>query len=624
MVPRSIFCSACGVVLVIAVLQFSGCDAPDDDVRRELDKTPPITQVAISPPPPATQGYVGSAACTECHAGICEQYSQHPMGQSLGETLAASPIELESQDRIAVQSSSDGSVQKFYRVEQTDLQEFHHVIATADGEQLYDLKVPIDYAVGSGKRGRSYLTNRNGRIYMSALSWYSHENVWDLSPGYHHGNFEFTRRVTDRCLNCHAGRPNNIDDQANVFNASHPLHEQSIGCERCHGPAADHISFHQGSRRSSPDRMINPAKLEARRRDDVCLQCHLLGEERVTRYGRTDYDFRPGDLLTDTWVIFSKTGRTSDGEQTEAVSQAEQMLSSTCYVQSAGRLGCVSCHNPHRVPEAEKKHGFYREKCQACHAPDVNDCSESLEIRLAIANQNSCIDCHMPKLSATDIPHTSQTDHTVSRRPGQSSGSHENRSQPSGAVVFREDIDQIPKEELDRARAILWSIQAESSHQPLLARNAARLLQSWLENVADDLIASQFLGRALKTQGDFAGAADTWMSALERHPQNEELLAMMLNLSRDARQFEAGERFGRQLVELNPWESSYFEALAIILHESGKLPESIKMAERALELDPTATYIHEWLAEDLKATGDLENAARHKKMFDLLSTLPEQ
>ena len=51
--------------------------------------------------------------------------------------------------------------------------------------------------------------------------------------------------------------------------------EWNVGCEKCHGAGSLHVEFPVAST------IVNPAKLDAVRADDVCLQCHSQGQPRT-------------------------------------------------------------------------------------------------------------------------------------------------------------------------------------------------------------------------------------------------------------------------------------------------------------------------------------------------------
>src|SRR5262249_22694979 len=115
-----------------------------------------------------------------------------------------------------------------------------------------------------------------------------------------------------------------------------------------------------------------------------------------------------------------------------AVGQVEQMHASTCYVKSSekNKLGCISCHDAHRLPESEEKLSYYRAQCQKCHAQGgKKDCNVP-EAKRQKENGNSCYVCHMPRYGATDIVHTSMSDHRVPRRPLNASQPKVNMADP--------------------------------------------------------------------------------------------------------------------------------------------------------------------------------------------------
>ena len=60
-------------------------------------------------------------------------------------------------------------------------------------QALTDLAAEVQFAVGSGQRGRAYLIDHDGYLFASPLTWYPTKNSWDLSPGYEKRNARFTR-----------------------------------------------------------------------------------------------------------------------------------------------------------------------------------------------------------------------------------------------------------------------------------------------------------------------------------------------------------------------------------------------------------------------------------------------
>ena len=106
-----------------------------------------------------------------------------------------------------------------------------------DGRRLHELRRRIDYVMGSGSVARTYFTEENGRLFQLPLTWY-HGRGWDFSPGYELNNARFDRLLPDRCIACHGSYPQPIAFLEGKYAELRP----GIGCERCHGPGALHVS----------------------------------------------------------------------------------------------------------------------------------------------------------------------------------------------------------------------------------------------------------------------------------------------------------------------------------------------------------------------------------------------
>ena len=84
--------------------------------------------------------------------------------------------------------------------------------------------------MGSGNHGRSYLFNRDGHLYLSAISWFSAKQIWDLSPGFADLTLS-GRPIRVDCLVCHCNQAHAVKDTENAYQS--PIFEgYSIGCER--------------------------------------------------------------------------------------------------------------------------------------------------------------------------------------------------------------------------------------------------------------------------------------------------------------------------------------------------------------------------------------------------------
>jgi tetratricopeptide (TPR) repeat protein len=153
--------------------------------------------------------------------------------------------------------------------------------------------------------------------------------------------------------------------------------------------------------------VLNPAKLDAARRDSVCLQCHLEGETAVYRPDHSLATYRPGDALFDSVAYFVHQGEV--GPDGRATSQYEALLQSACKRASGDRMTCTTCHDPHAsetTATAAERVAFYRAKCLSCHTGAKFATEHHPE-------QPDCATCHMPRSKSEDIAHDQVTDHRI-------------------------------------------------------------------------------------------------------------------------------------------------------------------------------------------------------------------
>ncbi len=505
----------------------------------------------------------------------------------------------------------------------------HEKRVDSAGELMYDQAIPIAFTVGSGARGRSYLINHGGRLFVSAISWYANTGTWDLSPGYApRANPRFERRASEGCLACHAGRSVPRENEPDRF-ADVPFLEHSIGCERCHSAGRAHIEY-----RSKPatvegvDPIVNPARLTGAPRDAICNQCHLQGRRRVVRQGRTEFDFTPGMTLNDVWTTFVKTEGVETGVAA-AVSQVEQMYASACYRASGGELSCIRCHDGHNIRTGEQVDLGYRAKCIDCHADGKRvECSEDLATRHAATANDSCIVCHMPKFAAADV-HAAQTDHRILRRPEMSVPVEKKPTVPNRTpVLFVEPGVEVPPTVLARARGIFLSEQSGASGgTKVQSREAVDLLIAAIKADSQDVEARYALGYSLKLVGQGELAVQAWSQVLDLQPTHEDALESLAIYFHERNDYPNARRFYERLLEVNPHRSPIYGRLAHVLGQLGELRLGIAAAERCLELNPSLSQTHTWLIEAYRRAGDTERMNVHEtaiKRFESMLKPPAE
>lgn len=524
--------------------------------------------------------YVGDAACVDCHQDIARHYSRHPMGRSAAETTPT--LLREFAGNSGIQIERDGLT---YRVLEREGKVWHRVERTdAAGKVVAVTEFPVAYEIGSGTRGKTYLVEREGRLFQSPISWYSEQKVWDLSPGYN-TDLNFNRVIGTHCLFCHVNRTAHMEETLNSYR-SPIFHGLAIGCERCHGPGEIHVRRREsGERVGTPDySIVNPKHLEPTLAEAVCQQCHLQGERRVVPRGRSMTDFRPGLPLEKFVTNFMHKPELRASFR--SVGQVEQMHMSRCYQGSDGKLQCTSCHDPHRRPDATERVAWYREACRKCH--DRQGCRVPEPERRTQSPRDSCIDCHMSKDGSSNIPHTAVTDHRILRRPERATPPPARVLQPNEIPLepFGQQGKDLSESQLRDLGIVLAEIsENQPTAGPTLARLAMPLLETALKNHSDDPVAWHARGLALRQIGLTADALQAFERVLAQQPNNERTLLQAAEAATSLGRFDEAIDYWKRATHINPVMPGYYLSLARLHAQKREWSLALAAAEQAIRLE---------------------------------------
>jgi formate-dependent nitrite reductase cytochrome c552 subunit len=352
--------------------------------------------------------YVGESRCAECHRTQFHSLraSRHATTFSRARELGGLPL---PEDPLPDPGNPVVS-HRLWR-EGSSLS-----YETTTGQRVR--RAVVDYAFGSRDHYSTFVgRDDDGREVMLRMSYYDSPRGagWDISTGLpihppstdeYLGKTMFEGDGVRRCLYCHTTNIRDALTESGPTAADH-----SIGCERCHGPGAHHVAAVQGGfsdpaiAATSDD---SPAEI-----DRMCGKCHAIQRPEVIQAPQSDPVWYRFPSLTLTW--------------------------SRCYSESAGRMGCVTCHEPHG--NAERSPARNEAKCLLCHSsspaarraeatvpsssgrqsagPNEQAPAPTVAAACPVNPVRGCIDCHMPRLWSQST-HSFKTDHfiRIRERPG--------------------------------------------------------------------------------------------------------------------------------------------------------------------------------------------------------------
>jgi len=367
------------------------------------------------------EGIIDPKACVSCHKTQVEGFLKTGKGRSF--YPASNKEKFENWNAKPVYDP----IKNFYYQPFQHVDSFFvHEFRLENGDTIHSRKEKIDFFVGSGNQTRSYLFQRNGYLFEIPITWYSQKKIWDLSPGYENGsNSRFDREIGGECLYCHNAGYEEIANSSNRYSSF----GQALGCESCHGAVKNHLNEMVRTKGKSKNlKLISLGKLPLQAQLDVCRQCHLEGI-KVRKQNSKPGDYKPGQLLSDFYEVFiPATGDFDFG----FASHAERLQLSKCFISSAGKMNCSTCHDAHTSIPVDGKSTFFSQKCLSCHSNSEHEtvCLE-LKSKNSDPQKSNCLKCHLQTAGTNDIPHVSSTDHWIRKNISK------NASKSESKIIFK-------------------------------------------------------------------------------------------------------------------------------------------------------------------------------------------
>jgi len=570
----------------------------------------------------AAGAYADSATCAQCHAGIAATYRRSGMGQAFHKVRSEKDLGAEALAKPFFHAASN----TFFDVAFKNGAWFQRRWQTGyDGKETNIDEKSIDYVLGSGNHSRTFLhlTGQN-TLQELPLGWYSEKGgFWGMNPGYdrpdHAGS---VRPIYYECMFCHNGYPKIPEGarrDASQATYLQPLPE-GIDCQRCHGPGQSHVD--KASRGDSAQEVraaiVNPKRLNPDREMEVCLQCHLETSveklpHAIVRFDRGPFSYLPGQPLADFQVAFDRApGKNTEFEVAKA---GYRFRESQCFLKSAGKLRCTSCHNPHDIPRGEQAVSHYNQVCTGCH-PAVAKVSASMPVHNDGAN---CVGCHMVKRRTDDAVHVVMTDHLIARRPpeGDLLAEKPERADSSykGPVIpyYPAKLAPTADNELTVAVAQVREQANLKAGLPLLASQIAKyrptqpayyaeLAEGYLA-VSNTAAAIRYLAEASRLEPNSAPRLIQWGDALMQ-----------------AKQWTLAEAKLRRATQLAPQDPRAWGRLGWAFWQQDKAAEAKAALEKAISLDTEIPELHNNLGLILWGVG--ERAAAEKEFRAALRIQP--
>lgn len=284
-----------------------------------------------------TAKYIGSSECATCHD------DSHP---------AITAAHRKTKHRLAMTDAAKKPAA---------------IVAVLDADSPFK-KSDVRYVLGTGTDYQDYLDKD---LKLLPGRWLVKEQKWV--------QIEQVDAVT-QCVGCHV---TNFDPETKTWT------ELGVGCESCHGSGAAH------SESMEAKDIVNPKKLDAKKQNMICGQCHSQATDGSGKYAFSP-KFVPGQDLGQFLKLKVCAEGAVNAQYNEFLTSKHASTGSTC----------VTCHDSHgdKAKAAHQLRAPISALCLGCHNVQIGQTKAVVDLKTHAPDagaDDTCATCHMPGGSHT-------------------------------------------------------------------------------------------------------------------------------------------------------------------------------------------------------------------------------
>src|ERR1700761_9806748 len=220
---------------------------------------------------PRGSEYAGSASCVSCHKDIYHSYLH------TAHFMASQPADAKTIQGNFAPGADEFVFNAASKVVMDKRDSGYFQTGFENGKKTQSQRFDI---VFGGVKGQTYAYWFTNQLFQLPISYIITSHSWANSPGYAANKVDFQRMIGTQCLGCHASYIQQAPpDVPGFYGSGEGFVKESlvysIDCERCHGPAAEHIKFHTDNPGEKTAKyIVTFNSLTREQKINMCAMCH--------------------------------------------------------------------------------------------------------------------------------------------------------------------------------------------------------------------------------------------------------------------------------------------------------------------------------------------------------------